>query len=340
MFTQRYDFLHEVLTKLAGRLPIESKEWIVLADCLNGSLYPCNGDYFRIGLILPRHARCSLIVFQWWSQIILQVGLEREHAMSVSLPDARQLSDEVLQALRLRALRGCELGYTESEVAELLGLSRETVSRWWTAYAEDGVEALPGERTGRPPGSGRTLNEGQAAYLRTILNEKTPEDVGIAAPLWTRRAVAELIRKEYGIDMSVWTVGEYLLAGATRPRCRVVVPRIRTPRRFAGGWRRPIRRSSSGQPARMRTSTGATRPAPWPTSSRPGLRPRGAAGEDRRARPPHPDEHDLDDQQRGIGPFHDLQADDDSRAVHHVLGAPARRDDSEDLPDRGSAEGP
>ena len=130
--------------------------------------------------------------------------------MSISLPDARQLSDEVLQALRLRALRGCELGYTEIEVAELLGLSRETVSRWWTAYAEDDVEALPGERTGRPVGSGRTLNDGQAAWLRTILNEKTPEDVGIASPLWTRRAVADLIRKEYEIDMRVRTVGEYL----------------------------------------------------------------------------------------------------------------------------------
>ena len=130
--------------------------------------------------------------------------------MSICLPDARQLSDEVLQALRLRALRGCELGYTEIEVAELLGLSRETVSRWWTAYAEDGVQALPGERTGRPVGSGRTLNDGQAAWLRTILNQKSPEEVGIASPLWTRRAVADLIRNQYGIDMPVRTVGEYL----------------------------------------------------------------------------------------------------------------------------------
>ena len=138
--------------------------------------------------------------------------------MSLSLPDARQLSDEVLQALRVRALRGCELGYTETEVAELLGLSRETVSRWWTAYAEDGVEALPGERTGRPVGSGRSLNEGQAAYLRTILNEKTPEDVGIAAPLWTRGAVAALIRKEYEIDMPVRTVGEYLRRWGYTPK--------------------------------------------------------------------------------------------------------------------------
>ena len=138
--------------------------------------------------------------------------------MSISLPDARQLSDEVLQALRLRALRGCELGYTEAEVAELLGLCRETVSRWWTAYAEDGLEALPGERTGRPVGSGRTLNEGQAAYLRTILNDKAPEDVGIASPLWTRGAVAELIRKEYGIDMPVRTVGEYLKRWGYTPK--------------------------------------------------------------------------------------------------------------------------
>ena len=129
--------------------------------------------------------------------------------MAISLPDARQLSDEVLQSLRLRALRGCELGYSEIEVAELLGLSRETVSRWWTAYVDHGLEALPGDRTGRPVGSGRTLNDGQAARLRTILNEKSPEEVGIASPLWTRRAVAELIRKEYGIDMPVRTVGEY-----------------------------------------------------------------------------------------------------------------------------------
>lgn len=33
--------------------------------------------------------------------------------MPVTLPNARQLSDDVLQALPLRALRGCELGFTK-----------------------------------------------------------------------------------------------------------------------------------------------------------------------------------------------------------------------------------
>ncbi len=47
--------------------------------------------------------------------------------MALSLPDARQLSDEVLEALRLRALRGCELGFTEAEIADLLGVSLEVI---------------------------------------------------------------------------------------------------------------------------------------------------------------------------------------------------------------------
>jgi transposase len=141
--------------------------------------------------------------------------------MAISLPDARELSNAVLECLRLRALRGCELGYTEAEVADLLGLCRETISRWWSAYAEGGLDALPHDRTGRPPGSGRTLSEQQAAVLKQRLAEHSPEDLGIAAPLWTRRAVQQLIQQELGIRMPVRTVGEYLKRWgytAKRPR--------------------------------------------------------------------------------------------------------------------------
>jgi transposase len=130
--------------------------------------------------------------------------------MAISLPDARQLSDEVLEALRLRALRGCQLGYTETEVAELLGVSRETVSRWWTAYADHGLEALPGDRTGRPVGSGRTLSDEQARHIQQQIDDHSPEELGIAAAVWSRKAVRDLIGAECGIDMPVRTVGAYL----------------------------------------------------------------------------------------------------------------------------------
>jgi transposase len=130
--------------------------------------------------------------------------------MAISLPDARQLSDEVLEALRLRALRGCELGFSEADVAELLGVSRETVSRWWTAYAAGGLDAVPGDRTGRPVGSGRTLSDEQARRIRDQIDEHSPGELGIAAAVWSRKAVRDLIRNEFGIDMAVRTVGAYL----------------------------------------------------------------------------------------------------------------------------------
>lgn len=130
--------------------------------------------------------------------------------MPIQLPDARQLSDEALQVVRVRALRGLELGYSEVDLADLLGVCHETISRWWTAYAADGLSALPGDRTGRPLGSGRSLSDPQAKRIQGCLDYHSPEDLGIPHALWTRRAVRDLIRQEFGIDLAERTVGEYL----------------------------------------------------------------------------------------------------------------------------------
>jgi len=130
--------------------------------------------------------------------------------MSLELPDARQLSDEALQVLRLRALRGIELGYSELELADLLGVCHETISRWWTAYRADGLEALPGGRPGRPLGSGRALSDAQAQLICARIDSYAPEQLGIPHALWTRRAVRDLIRRECGVDLAERTVGLYL----------------------------------------------------------------------------------------------------------------------------------
>lgn len=138
--------------------------------------------------------------------------------MAISLPDARQLSDEILDALRLRALHGRELGYSERALAELLGVARETVSRWCSAYSRGGLDAIPHDRGGHPLGSGRTLSNEQAAQIQIILNEQLPRERGIASPLWTRRAVSELIQRLFGIAMPVRTVGEYLRRWGYTPK--------------------------------------------------------------------------------------------------------------------------
>lgn len=130
--------------------------------------------------------------------------------MALSLPDARQLSDEVLEALRLRAVRGCELGFTQADIADLLGVAQETVSRWWMAYTAGGLDSLPGDRTGRPVGSGRALSDEQARRIQDLIDDHSPEELDIPAPLWSRKAVRDLIRREFGIALPVRTVGDYL----------------------------------------------------------------------------------------------------------------------------------
>jgi transposase len=130
--------------------------------------------------------------------------------MAIELPDARELSDETLKVLRLRALRGLELGYTQVDLADLLGVCNATISRWWTAYRADGLDSLPGERTGRPAGTGRLLSDSQAERIKRLIDDNTPGKLGLAHALWSRRAVGALIRQEFNVDLAERTVGQYL----------------------------------------------------------------------------------------------------------------------------------
>ena len=138
--------------------------------------------------------------------------------MAIALRDGRLLSDEALEVLRLRALRGVELGFTEADMADVLGVTRDTVCRWWTAYASGGVEALPHDRSGRPLGSGRLLSDEQASRIRSLIDKNTPEQLGIPSALWTRRAVGQLIHEEFSIDLAERTVGQYLRRWGYTPK--------------------------------------------------------------------------------------------------------------------------
>ena len=162
--------------------------------------------------------------------------------MPITLPDARHLSDEALQVLRLRALRGLELGFPAVDRAALLGVCPETISRWWTADSADGAPALPGGRTGRPVGSGRALSEPQAERLRDLIDTNLPEHLGLAHAVWTRRAVRALIRAEFALDLAERTVGLYL-------------------RRWGSTSKKPARRSRSQDPDAVQKWLAKTYPA-------------------------------------------------------------------------------
>ena len=130
--------------------------------------------------------------------------------MAIELPDGRCESNEVLEALRLRAVHARELGYAVIDIAAVLGVCEETVSRWCSRYDRGGREALPGDRTGRPMGSGRLLDREQEQGIRQAIETKTPQELEIPSARWTRQAVRESIHQQIGIRLPIRTVGEYL----------------------------------------------------------------------------------------------------------------------------------
>jgi transposase len=130
--------------------------------------------------------------------------------MAIELPDGRCESNDVLGALRLRAVHARELGYAVVDIAAILGVREETVSRWCSKYEHGGQAALPGDRTGRPIGSGRLLTGDQEQSVQQAIETKSPQGLDIPSALWTRQAVQELIAQHVGTRMPIRTVGEYL----------------------------------------------------------------------------------------------------------------------------------
>ena len=68
----------------------------------------------------------------------------------MELIDARKLSQDAQEALRLRAIKiVLEDGKTRTEVAELLGVSRYAVNCWVAKYQQGGKKAVSRKKRGR-----------------------------------------------------------------------------------------------------------------------------------------------------------------------------------------------
>lgn len=128
--------------------------------------------------------------------------LEPEDARS--LPAAAQ-EEKRKQAIRLRAK-----GLSYEEIASELDVHWSAVGRWCRAYAQGGVAAIRAKKRGRKDGSGRRLNQQQEVTLKAKLIDHTPDQLKLPYVLWTRKAVQELIKQEFGLDFPIRTVGEYL----------------------------------------------------------------------------------------------------------------------------------
>lgn len=124
--------------------------------------------------------------------------------------DSRTLSVEALNERRRRAVKMRLQGVSLKETATQCEMSRTTVIAAVKAYEAGGWSAVDVERPGRPSGVGRTLSTEQEREVQRLIRDRTPDQLKMIYALWTRQAVAELIRDRFGIELPVRTMGLYL----------------------------------------------------------------------------------------------------------------------------------
>ena len=124
--------------------------------------------------------------------------------------DHRKSSPEAVYALKKVAVRLRRQGRPVKEIVEITGLADQTVRNAFCAYESGGIEALKPKRRGRKPGEKRRLSPEQEEAVIKLLVDHTPEQLQFECCLWTRAAVRALILREYGVDLPIRTLGEYL----------------------------------------------------------------------------------------------------------------------------------
>ena len=86
-----------------------------------------------------------------------------------------------------------------------------TIAYWARVAEHKGAKAaIAGGQRGVRQGDRRSLSSSQEVLIRTLMTDKTPDQLNLGFALWTRDAVRELIRQRCGFLMPVRTVGEYL----------------------------------------------------------------------------------------------------------------------------------
>lgn len=127
------------------------------------------------------------------------------------LTDARKLSQDAQEALRLRAIKlVVHDGMNKAQAARILGVSRQAVSGWCSRYVKGGEKFVSKRKKGPKSQDITKLKSWQCATIVNIITDKCPDQLKMPFMLWTREAVQMLIERKFGVKMTVRSVGNYL----------------------------------------------------------------------------------------------------------------------------------
>lgn len=117
-------------------------------------------------------------------------------------------SKEELEARRKNAVRMLQNGLSPPEVAEIVGVSRQSVYRWKNTHQEegwDGLNAKENPERGRDP----KLPDEKLPELERLLLEGA-EAHGFEEQIWTLPRIVRLIEEQFDTTVSIWSARRYL----------------------------------------------------------------------------------------------------------------------------------
>ena len=127
--------------------------------------------------------------------------------MEIKKLDGRKLDHKTLEAIRIRAVQSVQAGQSPEQVIAVLGMTRAIIYRWLAAYNAGGWNALQAKKLfGCPP----KLGTSEVRWIYRTVVGKNPLQLKFRFALWTREMIRDLIKRKYGISMSVVSVGRLL----------------------------------------------------------------------------------------------------------------------------------
>lgn len=132
--------------------------------------------------------------------------------------DLRTVSEPAREELRKRGIGMLKKGKRKKEVAEMLGVNKNTVTNWSKKYKAQGSNGLKGRKCGPKARTGSLLTMEQERQIQRLIRDTMPDQLKLAYGLWTRKAVAELVEREFKVHLANSTMGDYLRSWGFTPQ--------------------------------------------------------------------------------------------------------------------------
>lgn len=132
--------------------------------------------------------------------------------------DFRSVDSGTRKEIRGLAIKKIESGMRKKLVADLYGVNQNTITNWVKKYSSKGIKGLVDNKRGVKSEDRKLISKEQEQKIQKMITDVMPDQLKLDYALWTRKAVKELVEREFGIVLAVNTMGDYLRSWGFSPQ--------------------------------------------------------------------------------------------------------------------------